>query len=118
MRTALPCYGALVMILAAGCWQLPRPDSQNTPWLDALIAEFQSAPVGDPPRLIYRYTYRGRTVYYIPAQCCDQLSTLYDADGNVLCAPDGGLTGRGDGRCPDFFDARSNEVLIWSDSRN
>ena len=55
--------------------------------------------------------------YYVPPQCCDQFSTLYDADGAVICAPDGGITGRGDGKCPDFFQSRTNEKLFWEDSR-
>lgn len=117
MRAGLLCSGAALSIFMAGCRPPAGPGNQNPPWLDTLIAEFQSEPVGNPPRSIYQYTYQGRTVYYVPAQCCDQFSTLYDAEGNVLCAPDGGITGMGDGRCPDFFSARTDEVLIWRDPR-
>ncbi len=91
--------------------------SPNPPWVDQLIKQFQEAPVGNPPREIDKYNYQGRTVYYLPPQCCDQFSTLYDADGNVLCAPDGGFGGAGDGKCPDFFKVRTNEVVVWKDSR-
>lgn len=56
-------------------------------------------------------------MYYVPPQCCDQFSTLYDANGNVICAPDGGFFGTGDGRCPDFFTDRTNEKLVWNDGR-
>jgi hypothetical protein len=85
--------------------------------VDQLIRKFQSQPVGNPPQSIWRYAYRGQPVYYVPAQCCDQSSTLYDANGNVLCAPDGGLTGRGDGKCADFEAKRTGEKLIWQDTR-
>jgi len=117
MRTSLLCSAVALSIFAAGCRPSEAPPNQNPAWLDTLIAEFQSEPVGNPPRSIYQYTYRGQTVYYVPAQCCDQFSTLYDSNGNVLCAPDGGLTGMGDNRCPDFLTDRSSEVLIWRDSR-
>ncbi|MFZ1390029.1 MAG: hypothetical protein WAS23_00425 [Dokdonella sp.] len=93
-----------------------RPAAQPA-WVDTLIATFQAAPVANPPRRIVHYRYRDQRVYYVPATCCDRPSVLYDANGGVLCAPDGGMTGRGDGRCADFHDQRSEESLIWSDPR-
>lgn len=42
----------------------------------------------------------GQIVYLHMALCCDQFNKAYDADGRYLCAPSGGFTGRGDGRCP------------------
>jgi hypothetical protein len=44
-------------------------------------------------------------------------SSLYDAKGNVICAPDGGIIGTGDGGCPDFISQRTGEKLIWEDPR-
>jgi hypothetical protein len=99
-----------------GCSHSIEPGG-NPDWVKALIAKFESDPVGNPPQSIWRYEYNGETVYYIPPQCCDQFSTLYDAQGSIICAPDGGFTGGGDGRCPDFFEKRSGEKLIWKDSR-
>ncbi len=94
------------------------PGTSSTPaWLAELIKTWQSEPVGNPPRSVYRYEYKGQTVYYAPPQAGDQYSQLYDAQGNVICAPDGGLTGKGDGKCPDFASQASNKVLIWQDSR-
>jgi hypothetical protein len=86
-------------------------------WLTELIAGMEAAPVRNPPGEVIRYEYQGGTVYYVPAECCDQLSTLYDADGNVICSPDGGIGGRGDGRCPDFLDSRQDKEVVWQDSR-
>jgi hypothetical protein len=82
------------------------------------ITEFQNVPVGNPPQSIWRYEYNGQTVYYLPAQCCDQFSQLYDAKGNLICAPDGGFSGTGDGKCPDFAKTRKNGIVIWRDSRS
>ncbi|MBU1099231.1 MAG: hypothetical protein KKA84_02420 [Bacteroidetes bacterium] len=85
--------------------------------MEELISEYQNQPVGNPPQSIWQYTYEGQLVYYVPPQCCDQFSVLYDKEGDYICAPDGGITGRGDGQCPDFFSDRKNEKLIWRDSR-
>ena len=104
-----------VLILAAGC-ATPTP-STNPVWVDQLIKQFEGEPVGNPPQSIWRYKYNGQVVYYVPAQCCDMYSTLYDAAGAVVCAPDGGIDGRGDLRCADFGSQRTDEALIWKDSR-
>jgi hypothetical protein len=112
---ALKLLIALAFVLAAAC--APPAQSNNPAWVDQLIAEFERAPVGNPPQSIWRYDYNGQTVYYVPAQCCDMFSTLYDAEGNVLCAPDGGLDGRGDGNCADFRTQSTGETLIWQDPR-
>lgn len=45
----------------------------------------------------------GQIVYLHMALCCDQFNKAYDADGRYLCAPSGGFTGRGDGRCPAWI---------------
>ena len=105
----------VLAVIAAGC--APSAQAENPPWIDELISKFQNEPVANPPESLWRYDYYGQTVFYIPPQCCDQYSQLLDASGKVICAPEGGFTGRGDGRCPDFFDKRTNEKLIWQDSR-
>jgi len=87
-------------------------------WVDNLIEEFESQPVANPPLSIWRYVYEGQIVYYVPPRCCDIESTLYDANGNVLCHPDGGLTGGGDGQCRDFFEKITDAKLIWQDGRS
>ena len=82
-----------------------------------LIAGFEKEAVQNPPRKIYSYSYQNKTVYYIPAICCDFFSDLYDDDCKLIGHPDGGITGRGDGTVRDFDSARSNERLIWADKR-
>ena len=99
-----------------GCSQSTSPD--NPDWVEKLIVEFKNQPVGNPPQSIWSYEYNCQTVYYVPAQCCDQFSTLYDENGKVIGAPDGGFSGNGDGRITDFFSMRTNEKLIWKDSRH
>jgi hypothetical protein len=117
-------YIPIVFLLIAmtGCSSSAQRENTPTPpenpqWVEQLIAKFQSDPVGNPPQSIWRYQYKGQTVYFVPQQCCDIYSTLYDATGTEICAPDGGLTGQGDGKCPDFFTERTDEKLIWQDPR-
>ncbi|MBK7630519.1 MAG: hypothetical protein IPJ23_07445 [Ignavibacteriales bacterium] len=38
-------------------------------------------------------------------------------NGNVLDAPDGGITGGSDGKITDFFKKGTYEKLIWKDPR-
>ncbi len=108
----------VVLCLLLGYCQKETPEDEERDWLADLIAKFQSEPVRNPPRSIWRYDYRGQVVYFVPEICCDQYSTLYDAQGSVICHPSGGYGGGGDGLCPDFFQERMNEVLIWKDSRS
>ena len=111
---------ACVLLSWNGCSDYGLEDGHEQftpPWLAALIDQFKASPVGSPPQSVWRYDYHGQVVFYTPAQCCDQFSILYDINGNILCAPDGGFAGGGDGKCRDFFQERKNGVLVWRDTR-
>ncbi len=103
------------LILLSGCAQATQ--ASNPQWLDQLIKKFENDPVANPPLSVWKYEYNGQVVYFVPAHCCDITSVVYDAQGTILCAPDGGIAGKGDGKCGDFFDTRTHEQLIWKDSR-
>lgn len=105
----------ILFFCLSSCSELTTNDIPG--WVLNKITEFQNEPAGNPPQSIWEYTYRNQKVYYIPPQCCDQFSFLYDINGNLICAPDGGFTGRGDERCTDFFELRKDEKLIWQDKR-
>ena len=80
------------------------------------IQDIQNAPVENPPKEVWLWEYNGVSYYYFTAACCDQFSELYDADCNLVCAPDGGFTGMGDGNCvPGILNA--TKTLIWKDPR-
>ena len=85
--------------------------------VDAKIKEFKEAKVKNPPASIYQYTYKGETVYYIPPYCCDNMGVLINNSCEVVCNPDGGFTGQGDGKCTDFVQERQAEKLLWKDDR-
>jgi hypothetical protein len=116
MKKVIAFLSILLTLLLIGCNQSTSPDG-SPKWVQNLVATYQRDSVGNPPQSIWQYEYNGQTVYYVPPQCCDQFSTLYAASGEVICAPDGGFTGHGDGKCSDFFQERKNEKLIWEDSR-
>jgi len=95
-----------------------RLDSSARPlWLRQRIQTILNERRRNPAIRITRYRYDDMTVYYESAPCCDQYSTLYDDKGKVLCHPEGGLTGRGDGRCGNFDKRKANELLVWQDPR-
>jgi hypothetical protein len=117
-RRALVSIVCAVFLWPLGCGKSSPTEPDTVPtWLQVLITQIEREPVTNPPSAIYSYRYRGETVYFRPSRCCDIMSVLYDRNGVVLCAPDGGIAGGGDGRCPDFFRTRSGERLIWQDSR-
>lgn len=70
-----------------------------------------------PAASLYQYTYQSQTVYFVPAPCCDFFSILYDDSCRIIAHPDGGITGRGDGRATDFLKTRTDEIKIWEDPR-
>lgn len=112
-------------ITMAGCRQGVSPivaetataNAQGAPWLNQMIQQMQEDKVANPPAKIYRYTYQEKEVYYVTSRCCDVPGKVYDKNGNVICEPDGGITGKGDRRCTDFFEQRKDETLIWEDKR-
>ena len=104
---------AFVMVCEGKAQNLP-------PFLQQLIEEYETASEERFPLEIWRYEYEGESVFYIPLSrvlCCDLFSVLYNAKGEVICRPDGGFTGRGDGRCPDFDRRASEGVLVWGPQR-
>ena len=116
MKHLIIISSILLSLAFTNCKQSTSAD-ENPDWIKGSITKYQNEPVGNPPQSIWQYEYKGQVVYYVPAQCCDQFSTLYDSKGKVLCALDGGFTGTGDGHCTDFFQQRKNERLIWKDTR-
>lgn len=114
MKTRL---ASILILLAAVVGCAPAVEGELPPFVMQRIERYSAGPVSNPPAAIWRYTYKGRVVFYLPPSCCDVPGELYDGDGNVICGPDGGLTGAGDGNCADFFGQRSDGVRVWHDTR-
>jgi len=109
----------VVVFLAAGCGGSNRePQSGDSPeWLEQLIVSLQAEPVANPPATITQFRYQGATVYYLAPRCCDVASEVLSADGSLVCSPDGGLSGRGDGKCANFQTEATLERVVWRDPR-
>jgi len=68
----------------------------------------------DPqPLEVWRYRFENQTVYYLLNDCCDQFNSVYDTNCTLICHPSGGITGGGDGNCPEFHNTVKDGVLVW-----
>lgn len=109
----------LLLLAALGLFSCNKNQiSGNVPsCIEQKIRQLSAEVKRNPPAEIYSYQYEGRKVYHIPPACCDQYGDLIDEDCRVICHPDGGLMGRGDGQCPDFFTKATQKTLVWQDPR-
>ena len=110
-----PITIAIFISLLLACSTNKRvPGTQEMP---ACLEEKIKAMAADPgqgsPQSITRFTYKQQTVYYMVSPCCDKFNIVYDSACNILGRPDGGFTGRGDGKMPDFRKEATDEKVIW-----
>ncbi len=85
--------------------------------LQQQIDSIKKLPMWNPPATVEQYEYNGKTVFLMSANCCDFFATAIDENCNYVCAPSGGFTGRGDGKCTDFNDKAKLIKLVWKDER-
>jgi hypothetical protein len=81
------------------------------------IDEIKTKPKWNPPAQVDEYLYRGKKVFAFSADCCDQYNPVYDENCNYICAPSGGITGKGDRKCEDFSTEAKHVRLVWKDER-
>ncbi len=84
--------------------------------IEKKIRNLKQYGVQNPPAKVWQWKVDGKTYYYITSDCCDQYHYLYDDDCNIVCAPYGGITGTGDGKCPEFK-GEIEKTLVWEDTR-
>jgi len=89
------------------------PKDSIPPCVMKLIDDAVKATPSSTPTRVDEYLYNGKTVYLFTAPCCDQYNTLYSETCIPVCAPTGGFTGKGDGKCPDFVSTAKFVKLIW-----
>jgi hypothetical protein len=85
--------------------------------IEQKIQAIKAQPKWNPPAEVNEYEYNGKKVYLFSSNCCDQFNMVYDKDCNAICAPSGGFTGAGDGKCKDFFQTAKLVRLVWKDDR-
>lgn len=112
---SLICFLTGGLLLQAGC-DKKDPVLSASPCIRSMIKQIKAAPVRNPPAQVWKWETGGEVYYYLTSDCCDQYNYLYDEHCNIVCAPDGGFTGRGDGKCPDF-QGEVKKVLVWKDDR-
>ena len=129
MKTQTHCMKYLLLVLLflnVGCSSKTNKTTEPQKLVETdsvpmcikeIIKKLESEPVRNPPGTVRSYSFRGKTVYYIPPNCCDQFSDLHDDSCQIIAHPDGGNTGKGDGRLPTFSKETTNEKLIWEDKR-
>lgn len=88
-----------------------------SPCIQEKIEAIKAQPRWNPPAQVDEYLYNGKKVYLFSSDCCDQYNILYDAECNYICAPSGGLTGKGDGKCTDFKETAQHLRVVWKDPR-
>ena len=81
------------------------------------IDTIKKEPKWNPPTEVNEYIYEGKQVFLFSSPCCDQYNNLYDKDCNLICAPSGGYTGKGDNKCPEFSSKAKHIRLLWKDDR-
>jgi len=115
MKTSILSLLALLTILFTSCNTLKLP-SGTPECVEKKIKEIQAAPASNPPTEVWLWKADGSSYYYFTSPCCDQFNYLYDNNCTLVCAPDGGFTGKGDGKCPQFT-GKVEKTLIWEDKR-
>lgn len=81
------------------------------------IDSISKLPRWNPPAQVDEYSFNGNTVYLFSSDCCDFFNILLDTACNYVCAPSGGITGRGDMKCPGFDSLARHVRLVWKDPR-
>jgi hypothetical protein len=111
-------FGLMILALASCAKkQVAKTPAPIPRCVQNIIAQKKKAKPENPAASVYRYQYKGKTVYYIPARCCDIPSKVVDDHCITLCFPSGGYSGKGDGKCADFLSEATNKELVWQDSR-
>jgi hypothetical protein len=79
--------------------------------LDAWLSERQTM---NRPDSVHRFTWEGGKGYLVTYPCCDRPEEIFDGDFNYLCAPWGGISGQGNGKCSETMRAGKNGELLFS----
>jgi hypothetical protein len=108
---------SLIVLATAGKNCKKSPSTALPACIEQRIEAIKKQEKWNPPAEVFEYNYKGKKVYYFSSNCCDQYNTVVDEQCNQICAPSGGLTGKGDQKCPDFKDSAQLVKLVWKDDR-
>ncbi len=80
------------------------------------LSRLQNNQYENPPLQVDEYEFNGKRMFLFKADCCDQYDILFDENCKGTCAPSGGITGKGDGKCGDFKEKAKLVKTIWKRS--
>lgn len=94
------------------------PEEQSIPTcIQAKIDSIKNLPRFNPPAEVNEYVYKDKRVFLFSSNCCDNFNLLFDENCNYVCAPTGGISGKGDMKCTDFTEKAKLVRLVWKDPR-
>jgi hypothetical protein len=92
----------------------PEPVKDSLPaCVRGLINKAMNEQPPTTPLQVDEYSFNSKTVYLVTPPCCDFFNEVYDDSCKIICAPSGGITGKGDGKCPDFFKSATFVKTLW-----
>ena len=98
--------------------QQSLPGEQSIPaCVQVKIDSIKKLPRFNPPAEVNEYTYKDKRVFLFSSDCCDQFNLLFDDNCKYVCAPTGGITGKGDMSCTDFTKEAKLVRQVWKDER-
>lgn len=103
----------IVLLLACSVNKKVQGIPEIPACLEAKIKTMASDPNAGSPLSVIRFTYKQQNVYYMVSPCCDKFNVVYDSACNIVGYPDGGFTGRGDGKMPGFRKEATDEKVVW-----
>lgn len=106
----------LILLSTASCISKKQTADTLPTCVSGMIKTLQAKPPQNPPAEVWEWDVDGKRYYYFTAPCCDRYNTLCDDHCNRICAPSGGFSGKGDGKCGDISE-KAQKKLIWKDTR-
>ncbi|MEM8902013.1 MAG: hypothetical protein AAGC85_28150 [Bacteroidota bacterium] len=118
MRYVLSLYASfLILFIGVSCKEDDKPIRAIPSCIQLKIDTLANSVVLNSPTQVFRYQYEGESVFKFKGGCCDQFEFVYSNQCEYICAPSGGFTGLGDGRCPNFSEEATHEELVWEDEQ-
>ena len=115
MKVFLITPATILSVILQNCQKQNGSDIPNC--IQQKIIQIKAQPKWNPPAEVHEYVYNDKKVYLFSSDCCDQYNTLVDGECNYICAPSGGITGKGDMKCTDFSEKAKHVRLVWKDGR-
>lgn len=103
----------LILFMSYHCKRdTPLQDNEEIPkCIQQKIADQQTKCL----KKVVFYHFKDKNVYLFNRQeCPDAYYFLYDKNCKKICAPKGGISGKGDGKCPDFQTKATKKGTVWS----